>query len=634
MALFLLFLAYQYITTMKKTLLITGLLISFTTLAQQYEWQWATRGGGTKNAQGETASAFDYNSEHIVDIAVDADNNYYYLAFMTQQDTEYAGTPITVYNAENSLSGNTDIVLISTDCEGTLRWTQTVGGADGDFAYNIELDNNGGLYLGANVLNISNGVDNYLPPHFSPDDAMPVVGPNTGGPQEAYKTAALLKYSTQNGSLLWRVMPQGDVSLLLRYAQMHNLQIDSEGNLHALIGFAAGTHLNGQVVVPDSFNNSYKYYIIRFNTDGEVLNVLPLTLEGVLLNNRTSFRYDSASQQYWLAGMRNNGGNSQLVNLSFNGTAFTKQSFMLSFSITGEELWRTEIDADTNFKDNRIHDIEIDSESNVYVAGSYYSGTNWTVTMGSYQFPANISGHRMFIMKLNQAGAVQWVKVPSGYNTPFGIWSGLHFSYDITVNGNEIAIATQVSDEIWDSVSIDRPDNHLDDPGLLRLNKDTGTAIALHDIMTSPGSRDGLSAVAVDSDGNYITGGFFYNDLFTLENDNVPTLTKVGDYESNSDFFIAKLAATPCGTPVANIESNTKNSLKIYPNPATNVITIQQNALSGSYQVINLLGQVLLSGEVTLGETKVSMESLSRGTYIVKVAGTNGTVVSEKIIKE
>ncbi|RYD94517.1 MAG: hypothetical protein EOP54_17385, partial [Sphingobacteriales bacterium] len=228
---------------MKKILLCTSLLLALSTTAQEYEWQWAKRGGGKKNAQGEN-SGFDYNSEHIVDIAVDEDNNYYYLAFMTQLDTEYDGTAVTVYNPEMQNSGMTDIVLISTDCAGTLRWMQTIGGGQSDYAYNIQLDNNGGLYLGANVLNTSSSTDEYLPPHFSPTDALPVLGDNTGEPQEGYKTAALLKYNTNNGSLAWRVMPQGDVTIALRYAQIHNLQVQPNGTIHALIGFAAGTHLN------------------------------------------------------------------------------------------------------------------------------------------------------------------------------------------------------------------------------------------------------------------------------------------------------------------------------------------------------------------------------------------------------
>src|SRR5690606_2662700 len=127
-------------------------------------------------------------------------------------------------------------------------------------------------------------------------------------------------------------------------------------------------------------------------------------------------------------------------------------------------------------------------------------------------------------------------------------FSGINYPLDIALNGNEVAVAVQGHEEDWGDVFINRPTNHLNDPVLLRLNKETGAAFALHDIMTTPGTRDGLSAVAVDNDGNYVIGGYFFKDLFTEENDNIPTVTKVGGVQDFTDFFVAKLAASECGT--------------------------------------------------------------------------------------
>ncbi|MES2485801.1 MAG: hypothetical protein V4581_07615 [Bacteroidota bacterium] len=414
---------------MKKILLCTSLLLAFSAMAQDYEWQWAKRGGGKKNAQGEN-SGFDYNSEHIVDIAVDEDNNYYYLAFMTQLDTEYDGTPVTVYNSDSSSSGNTDIVLFSTDCEGSLRWTQTIGGGTQDFAYNIQLDNNGGLYLGANVLNISGSNQPYLPPHFSPTDAQPVLGDNTGEPQEGYKTAALLKYNTNNGSLAWRKMPQGDVTLSLRYAQIHNLQVQPDGTIHALIGFTAGTHLDGQITVPDTFNNMYKYYIVKYDAEGEIVSILPLSIGGSFYLEHTNFRYDEALQRYYLSGYRSNGDVNELLPLSNNNIAFTEQAYILAIGNTGNEIWRKEVASVSQIQDNRIHSLEIDDDSNIYFTGKFLTDSSSPgVSLGDYQFPQNVGGIINYTAKLNAAGQVQWVTVPSAYSETSNpdFWSGSHF---------------------------------------------------------------------------------------------------------------------------------------------------------------------------------------------------------------
>jgi hypothetical protein len=620
---------------MKKILLNTALLLAFSAMAQDYEWQWAKRGGGTKNAQGEN-SGYDFNSEHIVDIEVDEDNNYYYLAFMTQNNTEYDGLAVPVYNSDSSLSGNTDLVLVSTDCEGTLRWMQTIGGGAQDYAYKIELDNSGGLYIGAFILNISGSDQPYLPPHFSPTDAQPVLTGDTGVPQEGFKTAALLKYNTNDGSLAWRVMPQGDVTQNLRYAEIHQVIVDSEGILHTLIGFREGTHLNGQIIVPD-IEGSLKYYIVKYNAEGEILNILPLSIQGSFYLEYTDFRYDEILQRYYLAGYRSNGDIYQLLPLSNNNIAFTEQAYILALGNTGNELWRREVASVSDIQDNRIYTLEVDDDSSIYITGKFFTDLNNPgVSIGNYQLPQNVSGNINYVAKLNPDGQVQWLTVPTAYtelSNPL-FWSGSHFSYDIVMNGNELAVATQISDEVWGSVTAERPAGHLSDPGLLRLNKDTGAAIALHDIMTSAGTRDGLTAVALDNDGNYITGGYFYNDLFTLTDDNVPTLTKVGGVQSYTDFFIAKLAASACGSGTSGIEGHGYNNIKVYPNPSKGVINITSAETLKSYKLVNLLGQVMLKGELQPSQNAIVIDSLSAGTYILNIIAADGKELSHKFIKE
>ena len=636
MTLFFLFLTYQPTNiTMKKILLSVALLIATGMSAQEYEWQWAKRGGGVKKTNNDLEGLRGYDSEQIVDIVVDSDNNYYYLAFISQGSTQFESTPIPVYNPQMQVAAGTDIVIISTDCEGNLRWTQTIGGGNLDHAYKIVVDNEGGLYLGANVFNNSSSLDEYLPPHFSPTDALPVLVSNTGEPQEGYKTIALLKYNTTDGSLAWRVMPQGDVTSALRYAHINQVAIDSEGIVHTLIGFSAGTHLNGQVVVPETFTNSYKYHIVKFNADGDVVGVQPLSLEGALLEHNTHFRYDEELQRYYLAGFRNYGSVDPLLPLSFNGSAFTEQAYILAFGPTGEEIWKHEIISPGIWSDDRVFDIEIDENSNIYLSGLYFSnGNEFVSTLNGFEFPTNLTGHVTYVLKLNSSGMVQWISKPTGYTESANpnTFSGTQYPLDLAVKGDEIAVAVQGNEEIWGSVSIDRPVNHLNDPVLLRINKGTGAAFALHDIMTTAGTRDGLSAVAVDNDGNYVIGGYFFKDLFTEENDNVPTVTKVGGVQDFTDFFVAKLAAGECGTLVTNKVGY--NTIKVYPNPTSGLVNIQSQEELSSYEVVNLLGQVLLKGQMKQGQNSIMIDSLSTGTFILNITTAEGKVISQKVVRE
>lgn len=614
---------------MKKKLLCIALLISLNALSQEYEWKWAKRGGGIDGSLLEGSNSYSFDSEQIKDIVVDANNNYYYLAFMTEQDTEYDGTDVTVYNAETTNSGYTDIVLISTTCEGELRWTQTIGGAVQDFAYKLGLDNNGGLYLGANVLNLSEGSPNsYKPTHFTPNNSLPLIEDNPGI-QEGYKRIALLKYNTSDGSLAWRVMPQGDVNLSLRNASIQQVIVQPDGTIHTLIGFLAGTHLNGQIVVPETFTSAFKYYIVKFNAQGNVLSTLPVPFEGILLDFHTKFRYDENLQRYYLAGFRNYYGGAELVNLSYNNVPFQKTMYILALDNQGNELWRKEENHSANINAAELHGMRIDKDSNIYICGTYFRTNEDVLTFSNYTFPSTVSGNVVYLLKLNSQGNVLWGTTPNFVTTA-------NKAFDLVINGDEVALATEMHDGAWGSATLIREPNHLTDPVVVRFNKNTGAAIKIHDIYGPAGYKDALTAIAVDNDGNYITGGYFRYQLFTKEDDNIATLAKVGGQTAFTDFFVAKLANSACGSggpPVGTSDFN-KTKLRIYPNPTSGFVHLDIEEELSSYEVINMLGQRLLSGNLKSSQNSISIECLSSGSYMINVKTIDGKSFSQKIIRE
>src|SRR5690554_2033870 len=138
-----------------KLSLFSFLLLSFFTIksnAQNTGWQWAKSGGGT-NSTGSAESnngSYTRDLEQILDIKTDADNNYYYLANVTSGNSQIDGIPITTYNTTNgNPNSNTDILLFSTTADGTYRWHRVIGGSYNDKAWNIQLDDENGIYIGA-----------------------------------------------------------------------------------------------------------------------------------------------------------------------------------------------------------------------------------------------------------------------------------------------------------------------------------------------------------------------------------------------------------------------------------------------------------------------------------------------------
>ncbi|HPS70976.1 MAG TPA: T9SS type A sorting domain-containing protein [Bacteroidales bacterium] len=77
---------------------------------------------------------------------------------------------------------------------------------------------------------------------------------------------------------------------------------------------------------------------------------------------------------------------------------------------------------------------------------------------------------------------------------------------------------------------------------------------------------------------------------------------------------------------VAVNESN--NSFKIYPNPATTLLTIIGNDIQ-KIEVYNLVGQKIYTGT----ENTINTETFAPGTYFVKVTTSKGVLTKKAVIK-
>ncbi len=79
---------------------------------------------------------------------------------------------------------------------------------------------------------------------------------------------------------------------------------------------------------------------------------------------------------------------------------------------------------------------------------------------------------------------------------------------------------------------------------------------------------------------------------------------------------------------LAGIEESQIEILSVYPNPASNVLNI--NNLKGNYEVVSIYGEVVKSG--TLSNNTIDVSELSTGNYFIKLTN-NTTVYQAKFIK-
>jgi hypothetical protein len=74
-----------------------------------------------------------------------------------------------------------------------------------------------------------------------------------------------------------------------------------------------------------------------------------------------------------------------------------------------------------------------------------------------------------------------------------------------------------------------------------------------------------------------------------------------------------------CEYSTVGIAEQQQNAVTIYPNPATNTLTIETQTAQGIYQLQDITGKVLLSGSVTANKFSLDISALSKGIYLLSV---------------
>jgi PKD repeat protein len=123
-----------------------------------------------------------------------------------------------------------------------------------------------------------------------------------------------------------------------------------------------------------------------------------------------------------------------------------------------------------------------------------------------------------------------------------------------------------------------------------------------------------------------VTGGSSYNWSNGSTSPTValnPTQTTVYTASASLNGCTLSKSFTLTVNPCNGIENlNTDNRLLIYPNPVNEVLDIETSDLkiiSGKLQVINAIGQVVKECEISDGKTKINVNDLSEGIYILSL---------------
>ncbi len=84
---------------------------------------------------------------------------------------------------------------------------------------------------------------------------------------------------------------------------------------------------------------------------------------------------------------------------------------------------------------------------------------------------------------------------------------------------------------------------------------------------------------------------------------------------------------------VVSVNELVSSNLNVYPNPSSNGIFVLNSSEKGQLQVVNIIGSIVLSQEITNSENTIDLSNQASGVYFLNIATENKTTIIKAIVK-
>lgn len=160
------------------------------------------------------------------------------------------------------------------------------------------------------------------------------------------------------------------------------------------------------------------------------------------------------------------------------------------------------------------------------------------------------------------------------------------------------------------------------------------------DVVGNHGNND-FWIIKLNSSGNMewqkSLGGSAFEDAYSIKQTNdggfvLAGITQSADgdvtgYHGNSDAWVVKLGAF-----LSTEESNIKNNITIYPNPAKDFVNIDNLPSESTISITDAAGRKISSKKYSEKNVSINTSGLINGNYIIQVVNQGTTILSKKII--
>jgi Secretion system C-terminal sorting domain len=559
---------------MKKKITIFLLLTLNFTLAQIPDWSWS-----------KNISLYFNNKQDLT--AVDNSGNVYLIGDFNLSSATIAGT---TFN-NTSLQGYSDAYILKFNSSGILLWSKQLTGSLNESITSIDTDSIGNIVIVGTFGNTITFGTTILTSSF-------------GG--------TFITKLNSNGDYIWATKNIGTNENYF----INDIKADIIGNVF-IVGtvYSPTLTFDGVIMALDLNNptvNDARVFIAKFDLNGNCL-------WGKLGINISTNPMGSIPTS--LAPDNNGGvaicGRFGHNNLSFDSIILTKTTqnnnsvnmFTAKFDNNGNTIWA--YNSGSLYENSTIAStVSIDSVGNLYVGGSFTNSANFgTNTLNS------LFGSQFYLLKYSMNGALLWAQT-SGFNT--NGYTTIR-SIDTDNNNNVYVAGLSFANNINFNNNVTL--SNLGNNGSFFVTKynNFGNAIWAKGVS----NIDANNEISIDcnSEDDLFVGGSFYETTLQLGTN---LLTKSN---ANYDIFVGRLNVNPL-----NLSSFENNSIDIYPNPASEIININNIKKNYNFSLYNLLGELIKYGKLINEQETLNVKDILSGLYILKLTDNEGNSFTKKII--
>ncbi|XZF16475.1 T9SS type A sorting domain-containing protein [Chitinophagaceae bacterium MMS25-I14] len=658
----------------RPVLALTLLFVTIHSYAQTPKFQWGKRGGSG-------GSDYSGSFEHVIDMAADAHGNVYVLALNSSSLANIDG--------HNGIGVRDKLSLASWDCNGNFRWMKNYGSASVFYGTALATDTLGGVYMtGETISNNSLGYS-----YFDTDTTlgntnakMYIIKYDTSGNFQWLKMPepATVPYNALSSPIDMSVAPNGDIYWLA------SLETGSyDGNAYTVPA-------HEYCMVKYNKNGIYQSMFpldVTTTDGGNTAN-----LYGAYNVSVSHLVRDHNSGAFYLAGtFDRNFGTLTFGTTSIHAASNVVGAYpvyIAAFNASGNSLWTKQSDSVLYANTFTCRPV-LDEQGNIYIAGgvqannSFLGHTFVTPTNGMTPFAVSVSSNGTLNWASNANVPTAGTKVCAiAYRNNTVALAGLYggiLTWDtdtitapITMAGTNYIFLTRLNAGTGAEISMDSiaSEGTLDNVPTAMTSDRRGNFYVggLFDYILYPGQDTIVSvggwydwfvakfgtancgcinpAITFTDTANG-TGVHFHTTINTAVDSvvwdfgdgthgtgNNPNHT----YAHGGNYHVCVTAYNSCGnnTSCQTITisgtgiSNTPGfeQIDIYPNPATQKLTVR-NAMPGTLlAVYDVNGRLILQQQLQLPAEFIEVSQLSPGMYFIRMISSEGKQAQTKFIKQ